>query len=59
MDENYGQDPYWGDDEDFIWDDEDYSTFEPMRRDMNPVSGKHDLQRRSENGINRHRKNDE
>ena len=30
--------------------------YEPTRRDQNPVSGKHDLQRRAECGINRFRK---
>ena len=32
-------------------------SFEPTRRDQSPVSGKHDLQRRAENGINRFRRN--
>jgi len=31
-------------------------SYEPTRRDQKPVSGKHDLQRRSENGMNRFRK---
>lgn len=38
------------------FDDMDEPTFEPIRRSTEPVSGKHDLQRRAENGINRYRK---
>lgn len=40
------------DDDDFM----PFEKFEPIRRDMAPVSGKHDFQRRSECGVNRHRK---
>lgn len=42
--------------QDLDFDEVDDPTFEPMRRSQEPVSGKHDLQRRSENGINRFRK---
>jgi hypothetical protein len=38
------------------FEDMDEPTFEPIRRSQEPVSGKHDLQRRAENGINRFRK---
>ncbi len=42
------------------WDadmeDFDSPEFEPMRRDNSPVSGRHDMQRRAEDGINRGRK---
>lgn len=44
-------------------DDEEFTTsfekFSPSRKPMDPVSGKHDLQRRAECGVNRHRKNKE
>jgi hypothetical protein len=43
---------------DFLDDFEDDETpsSEPIRRDNKPVSGRHDLQRRSENAKNRFRK---
>ena len=42
--------------QDVDFEDMDEPTFEPIRRSTEPVSGKHDLQRRAENGINRFRK---
>lgn len=45
---------------DFNDEDDDatgFASFEPIRRNTDPVSGKHDMQRRAENGINRFRKN--
>jgi hypothetical protein len=42
--------------QDIDFEDMDEPTFEPIRRSAEPVSGKHDLQRRAENGINRFRK---
>lgn len=42
--------------QDLDFEDMDEPTFEPIRRSAEPVSGKHDLQRRAENGINRFRK---
>jgi hypothetical protein len=38
------------------FDEVDEPIFEPVRRSTEPVNGKHDLQRRAENGINRFRK---
>jgi hypothetical protein len=38
------------------FDEVDKPIFEPVRRSTEPVNGKHDLQRRAENGINRFRK---
>jgi hypothetical protein len=35
---------------------DDLTTFEPIRKSAAPVDGHHDLQRRSENGLNRFRK---
>lgn len=37
------------------YEDEDFTTFEPIRKSADPVDGHHDLQRRSENGLNRFR----
>lgn len=42
--------------QDVDFEDMDEPTFEPIRRSTEPVNGKHDLQRRAENGINRFRK---
>ena len=42
--------------QDLDFEDMDEPTFEPIRKSAEPVSGKHDLQRRAENGINRYRK---
>lgn len=42
--------------QDIDFEDMDAPAFEPIRRSTEPVSGKHDLQRRAENGINRYRK---
>jgi hypothetical protein len=42
--------------QDVDFEDMDEPTFEPIRRSAEPVNGKHDLQRRAENGINRFRK---
>ena len=36
--------------------DDDTIHFEPIRKSSDPVSGKHDFQRRAECGVNRHRK---
>lgn len=47
---------------DELEDDDMFGTFErftPSRKPMDPVSGRHDLQRRAECGVNRHRKNKE
>lgn len=41
---------------DMDFDDIDIPAFEPIRRSSDPVSGKQDMQRRAENGINRFRK---
>ena len=41
---------------DFDFDDYEQPMVEPIRRNQDPVNGKHDLQRRAENGINRYRK---
>lgn len=42
--------------QDIDFDEMDEPTFVPIRKSQDPVNGKHDLQRRSENGINRFRK---
>lgn len=42
--------------QDVDFEDMDEPRFEPIRRSTEPVSGRHDLQRRSENGANRFRK---
>lgn len=42
--------------QDIDFDDMDEPTFEPIRRSTEPVNGKHDFQRRAENGVNRYRK---
>jgi len=44
--------------QDIIDDDVDLPTFESIRTNSDPVNGKHDMQRRSENAINRFRKLD-
>lgn len=36
-----------------------FEKFSPTRKPMEPVSGRHDSQRRAECGVNRHRKNKE
>lgn len=36
-------------------EDDDFVSFEPIRKSVDPVDGHHDLQRRSENGLNRFR----
>jgi hypothetical protein len=35
---------------------DELNNFEPIRRNTDPVSGRHDMQRRAENGGNRYRK---
>jgi hypothetical protein len=42
--------------QDFDFEDYEAPSVEPIRRSTEPVNGKHDLQRRAENGINRFRK---
>ena len=42
--------------QDVDFDEMDEPTFEPIRRSQEPVNGKHDFQRRAENGVNRYRK---